>query len=172
MGRYEEIHHRLPYGSESVKCTVISLFLTLHCVYVHLCPTSSSLNFNSACRRAGKVNIFLPKQWHMRVQFAACMWAVRLIMEVQIFLSSAISLSSSLTWFTTGVDIAMERWERIRDIFRRTPLEERLFCSALLLVLLSSCILLFFGDHTYQIFLQCRRKFYSNDIGFEFLNPA
>lgn len=95
------------YGSESVKCTAISLFLTLHCVYVHLCPTSSLLNFNSACRRAGKVNIFLPKQRYMRVQFAAYMWAVRLIMEV--FLSSAISLSSSLTWFTTGVDIAMER---------------------------------------------------------------
>lgn len=49
------------YGSESVKCTVISLFLTLHCVYVHLCPTSSSLNFNSACRRDGKVNIFFTK---------------------------------------------------------------------------------------------------------------
>jgi hypothetical protein len=78
------------YGSESVKCTAISLFLTLHCVYVHLCPTSSLLNFNSACRRAGEVNIFLPKQRYMRVQFAAYMWAVRLIMEV--FLSSAISV--------------------------------------------------------------------------------
>jgi hypothetical protein len=122
---------RMDLSQWSVLSYPYSLHYIVFNVYVHLCPPSSSLNFNSACRRAGKVNIFLPKQRHMRVQFAACMWAVRLIMEVQIFFSSAVSLSPSLTCFTTGVDIAMERWERIRDNFRRTPLEERLFCSAL-----------------------------------------